>query len=388
MTVTGAMAHGIRLQFSAAADSGLLLALLLLLSACAAVQPRRDDPAPCATGAACGQSMIEHDADFRLGYLQFDDDGRYTDPAQLQHVLADIEAAAADGLILVTFTHGWKEDAGAERWSVTGFKTLLAAIAGRERALAAREGRTPRQVAGVFMGWAGRSPALPGLAGLTWFGREDAAERIALGDYGDALLRLKALRDTPTDRAPGHQLILVGHSLGASMLYRRLVQAPLRKPGAVREPVADLVLLLSPAIPAADVAALDRLAQADASALPPILAITSESDTTLRLAFPIGQWLENPRVNDGAERQAMGLQAPLITHRLEWEGAHPALTATGTSATNSALWQIAASDAVMQGHKDIANPRLVDFMAEVMALQLDNRFSRAALAGAFPAANP
>jgi hypothetical protein len=166
------------------------------------------------------------------------------------------------------------------------------------------------------------------------------------------------------------------------------VQAPLRKPGAVREPVADLVLLLSPAIPAADVAALDRLAQADASALPPILAITSESDATLRLAFPLGQWLENPRVNDAAERQAMGLQASLITHRLDWQSARPALSATGAPAANPALWQIAASDAVMQGHKDIANPRLLSFMAEVMALQLDNRYSRTALAGAFPAVSP
>jgi hypothetical protein len=388
MTVSGAMTQGIRLQFSAAAGGSLLLALLWLLSACAAVQPRRDDPAPCATGAGCGQAMIEHDARFRLGYLQFGDDGRYADPAQLQHVLADIEAASDAGLILVAFTHGWKEDAGAARWSVTGFKTLLGAIAERERHLATAQARAPRQVAGVFLGWAGRSPALPGLAGLTWFGREDAAERIALGDYGDALLRMKTLRDTPTNSLPGNQLILVGHSLGATMLYRRLVQAPLRKPGAVREPVADLVLLLSPAIPAADVAALDRLAQADASALPPILAITSESDATLRLAFPLGQWLENPRVNDAAERQAMGLQASLITHRLDWQSARPALSATGAPAANPALWQIAASDAVMQGHKDIANPRLLSFMAEVMALQLDNRYSRTALAGAFPAVSP
>ncbi len=387
MRVTGVMQHATRLQFGTGAGASLL-ALLLLLCACSAVQPRRDDPAPCATAAGCSQSMIEHDANFRLGYLQFDEDGRYADAAQLQHVLADIGAASDAGLILVAFTHGWKEDAGAARWSVTGFKTLLAAIAGRERALAAREGRTARQVAGVFLGWPGRVAAPPGLAGLTWFNREDAAERVALGDYGDALLRLKALRDAPTERAPGHQLILVGHSLGAAMLYRRLVQAPLRKPGAVREPVADLVLLLSPAIAAVDVAALDRLAQADASALPPILAITSERDATLRLAFPLGQWLENPRANDGAERQAMGLQAPLITHRLDWQGARPALTATGASAANSVLWQIAASDAVMQGHKDIANPRLVDFMAGVMALQLDNRFSRASLAGAFPVASP
>ncbi|HXG28822.1 MAG TPA: hypothetical protein VNJ47_08235 [Nevskiales bacterium] len=380
------MAQGIRLQLSTVAGSGLLLTLLL--SACAAVQPRRDDPAPCATGSACGQSIIEHGEGFRLGYIQFGDDGRYADPAQLRHVLADLESAAADGIILVAFTHGWKEDAGAGRWSVTGFKTLLGVIAARERDLASAQARAPRQVAGVFLGWPGRVATPPGLAGLTWFDREDAAERVALGDYGDALLQLKTLRDATTAGLPGNQLILIGHSLGSAMLYRRLVQAPLRKPGAVREPVADLVLLLSPAIPVADVAALDRLAQADASALPPILAITSESDATLRLAFPLGQWLENPRGNDAAERQAMGLQASLITHRLDWQGARPALSATGTRTANPALWQIAASNELMQGHKDIANPRLLSFMAEVMALQLDNRYSRAALAGAFPAVTP
>jgi predicted esterase len=368
--------------------SSLALALLLLLSACAAVQPRRDDPAPCAVGQACAQSMLEHGEGFRLGYIQFGDDGRYADPAQLRHVLADIEAASDAGLILVAFTHGWKEDAGAGRWSVGAFKTLLATTAAREKALAATQARAPRTVAGVFLSWPGRAATPPGLAGLTWFDREDAAERVALGDYGDALLQLKTLRDATTARQPGNQLILIGHSLGAAMLYRRLVQAPLRNPGIVREPVADLVLLLSPAIPAADAAALDRLAPADRSTLPPMLAITSDGDATLRLAFRLGQWLQDAGGTSRADRQAMGVQASQVTHRLELNGSALSLVPASRESGEGPLLQVAASQAVMRGHKDIANPNLMAFLAGVMALQLDNRYSRTALAGAFPAVSP
>ncbi|MGH8453111.1 MAG: hypothetical protein ACRESW_01025, partial [Nevskiales bacterium] len=357
----------------------------------AGVQPQRDNPAPCEMGKGCSQSMIERAEDFRLGYVQFDDQGRYSQPGQVERVMDEIGAASAQGLILAGFTHGWKEDAGADRWSVAAFKTMLAAIAGQERRLAAASGRPPRQVAGVFLGWPGRIAVLPPFAGLTWFDREDAAERIARGDFGDALLRLKQLRDTTpqagTNHQPENQLILAGHSLGATMLYQRLVKEPLHSPGAVRTPLADLVLLLSPAIPATDVAALEQLSAAERATLPPIIAITSENDITLRLAFPLGQWLKNAGAgaeDAGHSSQAMGLYPPLITHRLEPAGADLSLVETGRQPADSAVLQITASHVVMQGHKDIANPRLVDFIANVMALQLDNRLSNAALASAFP----
>jgi hypothetical protein len=338
--------------------------------------------------------MIEQAPGYRLGYVQFDDAGHYAQPGQLEHVLADIGGAADQGLILVAFTHGWKQNADAGGWSVRAFRTMLADIAERERALAADHSREPRQVAGVFLGWPGRVAALPGFNGLTWFDREDAAERIARGDYGNALLRLKQLRDSaasqgPPAGSPGNQLLLVGHSLGATMLYQRLALEPLRSPGVVLTPIADLVLLLSPAIPATDASALERLSATDRSLLPPIIAITSSSDATLRTAYPLAQWLDRPAGTDGtgepAGFQAMGVYAPLITHRLDWRDATFTLTPTRAQTGASALLQIAASPAVMRGHKDIANPRLVDFIADVAALQLDNRLSRAALASAFPA---
>jgi pimeloyl-ACP methyl ester carboxylesterase len=350
-------------------------------------------------GSQCGDAMIEHAAGYRLGYLQFNDDGDYAEPGQLERVLADIETASANGLILVAFTHGWKENSGAQRWSVGAFKSMLSEIAGREGRLAAEQSRVARNVAGVFLGWPGRSSALPGFSGLTFFDRGDAAERIARSDdFGDALLRLKAVRDAvPTadgspGNQPGNQLILVGHSLGATMLYQRLAHEPLRSSGAILSPIADLVLLLSPAIPASDVRTLEQLALADRIVLPPILAITSEDDATLRYAFPLGQWLNGADDGSGgnglAQLQAMGLHVPLITHRLELSGQGLSLIPTGAKSRHPELLQITVSDAIMTGHKDIANPRLVDFIAGVTALQIDSRFSRAALALAFPDRNP
>ncbi len=367
-----------------------LLVLLWLLSACTSLQPQRDNPAPCALGHGCDDAMIEHGDGYRLGYVQFNDDGQYAQPGQLQQVVDDIRASSSTtGLILVAFTHGWKEDSGANRWSVKAFKSMLAAINQREQILAISQLRDARQVAGVFLGWPGHTGTLPGLVGLTWFNREDAAERVALGDYGDALLQLKQLRDDTTRDNLNNQLVLVGHSLGATMLYHRLVQEPLRDGSVVLSPIADLVLLLSPAIPAEDAHKLSELPLADRSVMPRIIAITSESDVTLRLAFPLGQWLENPiavsGMNREAKMQAMGLHEPLNTHRLVTEGKSLALLPIRPESDATGLLQVSASHDVMQGHKDIANPRLVDFIAEVTALQIDNRLSRATLSLAFPA---
>jgi pimeloyl-ACP methyl ester carboxylesterase len=365
----------------------MLLVLLGLLSACTSLQPQRDDPMPCALGQGCDDAMIEHGKGYRLGYVQFNDGGHYLHAGQLQRVMDDIRAESTAGLILVGFTHGWKEDSGAQRWSVSAFREMLAAISVREHRLAADQARTPRLVAGVFLGWPGHTSTLPGFVGLTWFNRENAAERIAQGDYGDALLQLKHLRDKAAIEGTGSKLILIGHSLGATMLYQRLAQQPLRDGSAVLTPLADLVLLLSPAIPAENVGQLDRLSVADQSVLPPIIAITSENDVTLRLAFPLGQWLENPRAvsgnNSDAKRQAMGLYEPLNTHRLALQGSRLTLVATDAAGDTAKLLQVSASDSVMQGHKDIANPHLVDFIAGVASLQLDNRLSQATLSRSF-----
>lgn len=373
-----------------------LLLVMLLLAACSSVQPRRDDPAACVAGGACNHSMVEHGDGFRLGYLQFDDEGRYAQPGQLEHVLNDIRAVSGNGLILVAFTHGWKENSGADRWSVSAFRKMLAAIGEREQRLAAGQDRAPRAVAGVFLGWPGRVATLPGLNGLTWFDRADAAQRIARADFGDALQRLKELRDATTSASggtqrsqPGNALILAGHSLGATMLYQHLVQEPLRSRATVLTPIADLVLLLSPAIPAARLGALEDLPAARQSVLPTVMAITSAGDVTLRVAFPFATWLESEPGTAAAEDlprfRAMGTHAPLITHHLDLEGSELVLAATGTESPHAALLQIAASETIMRGHKDIANPRLVEFVADVAALQLDNRLDRSALASAFPA---
>lgn len=166
----------------------LVLPLTLVLSACASLQPQRNDPTPCQLGQACDKAMIEHGDGYRLGYVQFSDEGHYLHDGQLQRVMNDIRAASASesasGLILVGFTHGWKEDAGADRWSVGAFKDMLAAISAREHKLATDQARTPRLVAGVFLGWPGHTSTLPGFVGLTWFNRADAAARIAHEDYG------------------------------------------------------------------------------------------------------------------------------------------------------------------------------------------------------------
>lgn len=171
------------------------------------------------------------------------------------------------------------------------------------------------------------------------------------------------------------------------MLYQRLAQQPLRGEGAVLTPLADLVLLLSPAIPAEYVNQLNNLSAADYSVLPPIIAITSENDVTLRLAFPLGQWLENPRAvsgaNSDAKRQAMGVYKPLNTHRLALEDNHLTLVAHEPGGDAAKLLQVSASVGVMQGHKDIANPHLVDFIAGVTSLQMDNRLSHATLSRVF-----
>lgn len=329
--------------------------------------------------------MIEHGDGYHLGYVQFSEEGRYAQPGQIDQVMANISTASDKGLILVAFTHGWKQTADSDSWSVRAFRDMLGAIAVREGQLAAYQSRAARQVAGIFLGWPGHVSTFPGLNGLTWFDRQAVAQRIASGDFGELLLQLKALREQHADS----RLILAGHSLGAAMIYQRLADEPLRSPDSILSPLADLVLLLSPAVPASEVAKLAALSTADRAVLPPIMAITSEADSTLRMAFPLAQWLdrspEDPEPDSPAGYRAMGTYGPMITHRLFMDGGRHALSPTAGSAHDLPVVQISASAEILRGHKDIANPRLVAFIAEVTALLNDDRLSRAALASAFPA---
>ena len=187
---------------------------------------------------------------FHVAVVQFEDDGRYAKPPQIEAALDAIRTVRQsnlDGAVVVVFIHGWHQTADWKRTPSTlatdtdgddqfhSFRLILESLALREA-----ERARPRRVVGIYVGWNG-DPAggigvvvskLPGLTHSTFWNRYPVAQRIGGGPaFGDALRRIvtttkKAMPvspDQPQASRPESPLIMIGHSMGALMLESGLL---------------------------------------------------------------------------------------------------------------------------------------------------------------------
>jgi hypothetical protein len=158
-----------------------------------------------------------------LAFLEFDEFGEPWDPGQFTAATQLIDRAknASPTPIVVTFTHGWKNNAderdGRQNPNVTGFEGVLDFLH-----------RQPKYhdypIVGLFISWRGElvSPYWPVGEQFSYFNREGAAIRIPGASMTGALTRIMI----QTRRGqPGAHLIMVGHSFGGLMLERALTQA-------------------------------------------------------------------------------------------------------------------------------------------------------------------
>jgi len=282
--------------------------------------------------------------EYLLGFIELDDLGwawdRNQGVALLQAIQKEVEKR---DVLMVVFVHGWKHNASVCDTNVTCFRETLRQLHETEIVLAQGEGRDPRRIIGVYVGWRGRS-AKGGLwANTTFYGRKATAHKVGSGAVTELLVRLKHIRDEKqNERGSTTRLVIVGHSFGGALVYSATSQLMMERlaiagafsasSGEVEEVrgLGDLVMLVNPAFEAARYQPLHETLTSEMAYSEnqrPIMAIvTSRADDATGKAFPLGRFftaLTDDYRPDGSKEQrasnraAVGHYEPFRTHFLD-----------------------------------------------------------------------
>jgi hypothetical protein len=198
-----------------------------------------------------------------MAFLEFDEMGEMWDPAQLGVALRLIEKAKTHPHpIIVTFTHGWKNNALDDRpkhvnGNVSGFEGVLDLLKDSTK----NGGRFPDSpVVGIYIGWRGNlvSEYWPVRQQFSYFNREGAAIRIPGASLTAALTQIMETAHSPMPKVADAPpvLVIAGHSFGGLIMERALTQAMtdyvLRGGTQSDGPWADLVVFVNSAAAASE----------------------------------------------------------------------------------------------------------------------------------------
>ena len=335
--------------------------------ACVAHEQHRPHAAP--------DGAFRHDG-FDLHLLEFDDEGQPWNSARQEQTFNVLREQLEDTAVVVTFVHGWKNDAGVCNGNLSCFRDVLGILAKGESEYARIAGVDARRVIGVYIGWRGGSLRTP-IKQVTFWGRKHTAHTI--GDNGAVtavIERLRAIVEASPPRrgagVPSAQrgarpprnttMLFVGHSFGGALLYSALatslnadvgaaLQAAVEAtapagPGASlpqnqtrekgpaqpmvsQKPVLvagqnDLVMLVNPAMEASRFSNLQQASKLryQTEQLPLLVTLASEGDSAVKFFFPIGQSFST-LLRAARSRQTwfsmvegFGMYKPFHTHRL------------------------------------------------------------------------
>lgn len=236
-----------------------------------------------------------------LAFIEFDDMGEMWYPGQLTEAVNLIKKAKGNSStpIVITFVHGWKNNAEEQRdgtGNVAAFEAVLQNLKrGQYRDF---------PIVGIYVGWRGDlvSKYWPVSRQLTLFNREAAAIRIPGTSMTGALTRIMQVTH---QNGPDAQLIMIGHSFGGLILERALSQAMtdyiLRQstsgtPGSDgSRSWADLVVFVNSAAAASEGKQMIDLLMREHFQLlkqgqkwPLFVSISSLGDAATRFGLPIG----------------------------------------------------------------------------------------------------
>ncbi len=296
----------------------LILVLLPSLAGCVANKMYRP-------GAAAIQDPPLVDgarAHFKLAMIEFDDMGEswekctsLADPSNCQLTrtldLIRTEKQRAGDVVVVVFTHGWKNNASPdneEHKNLHDFKALMEQLSQGEGARLESMGLSkPRSYIGVYMAWRGQS--VPHNIFTTFWNRRDAAQRVGSSDFAEAIYRIMGA--TKEGNTPNSRIVVVGHSFGARALETALTNTfvslliPQPGGGPPRLPSpADLILYVNSANDSFRTKQMIELMKRTKFSItrgertesgPLFLSVTSTGDTATRVAFPLGQELSATR---------------------------------------------------------------------------------------------
>ncbi len=323
--------------------------LVVLTAGCVSNRPHRTEIAECDTsqpGGDCAKAVIETTPEYKLGFVEFDDQGWFWDRRQLNAVEkmikdeSGIGTANAQGIVMVVFVHGWKNNADFNNTNVAMFRATLGELYKAEQVQSGMDNRPARKIVGVYGGWRGLSVKWEPFKELSFWERKNTAQTIGHGAMTELLSSLENLQETNNKAiAPGGartDLIIVGHSFGGAAVYSAISQIVTERfvdtveHGRPLKPVGDVVILLNPAFEASRHYNLNELAVSLAQypeKQRPVLAIfTSKGDWATHYAFPIGRFFStmfqknrHDKPQTAANRDAVGWFKPFGTHDLVYD---------------------------------------------------------------------
>lgn len=373
-----------------------VLLIGLLLAACVPNRAFNDRPDLYRqTYAVEGHPSAETD----LVIVEFDEFGSLWDRAQLEAALALIEkrnAASTNGVAVVTYTHGWQNNANYERegGDLDRFRASMGTLAAD---LLAEGYPAPDHVVAVYLAWRGSTTRAPLARELTFWDRRDTAERIASYDLREAIFRITEAAKT----RPDTKVLVSGHSMGGMIIAQALgpsLSTMLLTQGARGVPMmADLVILQNPALDAlASYQLIDYLrrtrtvaelrhtdGRVEPAPGPIIASITSEADWVTGLAYPLGRIIGRATAATRDDHpfgqpsqwhlatRAQGHVDWLVSHRAYVEDDQVVVEPIEGAWNTTPFWVIRTSREICKDHGDIHNPRFVELLERVTQL---NRF--------------
>jgi pimeloyl-ACP methyl ester carboxylesterase len=330
-------------------------------------------------------------APYELAIVEFDDQGRCYDRGQMDAVAQRLEALApydppqaGQDVILVVFVHGWQHNARSDDDNLTAFRALLRETVEYEKSATA-QGAEPRPVLGVFVGWRGLSDYGLGdvVADATFWGRQAAGQRVAVGSVRELFGRLRHYRNRQQKRNGNPLLVIVGHSFGGmivfSALAQSLIQAASAPVGMLTPEFADLVLLVNPAIEAARyIPIYDLVTNAAFKAritkqLPIFICAQADNDIPIGMVFPLGNAghaITEATIGDLEKwcvRHALGFVPHFRTHKLAGPTADkPFVLDPPDTAQANPFWVVGAAQEVIDGHGGIWQTPFLQFIASLV----------------------
>lgn len=324
-------------------------------------------------------------SNFQLGIVEFDDQGRCYDRDQLDKISARIEELRfiEKDVILLVFVHGWKHDARSEDANLTSFRQILKRTSIHEITCAGVE--RARLVMGIFVGWRGLTAHGAGDFGAdtTFWGRQDAAHRVATGSVRELFGRLRHYRNSRLKGGGSPLLVLAGHSFGGMIVFSALAQSLIEAASLPEEHIvpgfADLVLLVNPAIEGARYLPIFDLIESATfrartdTQLPVFICIQAENDQPVGTWFPVGNFknrLEEATIGDLEKRcvtHAIGFIVEYRTHQIAGpSGGNPFALTPSEIRQRNPYWIVSANKEVIDNHGGIWQDPFVSFLGAVL----------------------
>jgi hypothetical protein len=335
-------------------------------------------------------------ADFAI--IEFDEFGMLWDRSQLDDTLALIRRRSAEserGIILLTYTHGWQNNADPtdEAGDLARFRKTMIGMAGN---LPKQGPSAPDHIIAVYMGWRGVTSNLPGLSTMTFWGRKRVAQRIASYQMRESLFLLsKAVKTRPESK-----VYMSGHSMGGMILAHALAPAlttVLMMSGDKGLPfMADMAVLKNPALDGLSthqfvdflkrnkVVAEIRFEDGsfEPAPGPAMVSITSKADWVTSLAYPAGQIVGNVMTaTDFRSNLGRGLPSQqeladntqghldhLISHQAWMEDGKLVLERVPNAYNDTPFWIIQVTEDISSGHSDVDNARFGSLIRRVVQM--------------------